>query len=139
MADAGLEIPPGYVRHGPHVRDGGAAPRRASCVGRRDPPTAIFASSDTQALGVLEAARTAGLRVPGDVSVVGFDDVEVSGYVGLTTVRQPLFESGALGARLLLEALGGEGRPLGECTSCRLELVERSTTAPRPRVTETGP
>jgi DNA-binding LacI/PurR family transcriptional regulator len=97
---------------------------------RPGPPTAIFASSDTQALGALEAVRTAGLRVPADVSVVGFDDVEASGYVGLTTVRQPLFESGSLAATLLLGLLddGEVSSPLVH--QLDLELVVRSTTAP---------
>ena len=64
------------------------------------------------------------------MSVVGFDDVEVSGYAGLTTVRQPLFESGQLAARLLLESLAAE-EPLGESLHrLDLELVVRSTTAP---------
>ena len=70
--------------------------------------------------------------MPGDVSVVGFDDVEVSGYAGLTTVRQPLFESGRLAAELLLESLAAE-EPLGESEHrLDLELVVRSTTAPPP-------
>ena len=99
-------------------------------LGRRDPPTAIFASSDTQALGVLEAVRTAGLRVPGDVSVVGFDDVEVSGYVGLTTVRQPLFESGSLAPCCCSASLGDDEVPGPLVHRLDLELVERSTTAP---------
>ena len=53
-----------------------------------EPPTAIFAASDTQALGVLEAARSAGLAVPQDLSVIGYDDIEIAKYLGLTTVRQ---------------------------------------------------
>ena len=113
MADAGVDFPAGYVRHGPHVR---AVARRLTegLLAAADRPTAVFASSDVQALGVLEAARAAGLDVPGDVSVVGFDDVEVSGYVGLTTVRQPLFESGKVAARILLAALeeGTSPRPM---------------------------
>jgi DNA-binding LacI/PurR family transcriptional regulator len=90
----------------------------------------VFASSDVQALGVLEAARAAGLDVPGDVSVVGFDDVEVSGYAGLTTVRQPLFESGKVAAGILLDALGDGHLPEPREHRLGLELVERSTTAP---------
>jgi LacI family transcriptional regulator, galactose operon repressor len=129
MADAGLEIPPGYVRHGPHVRDV-ARHLAGELIRRPDPPTAIFASSDTQALGALEAVRTAGLRVPADVSVVGFDDVEVSGYVGLTTVRQPLFESGSLAATLLLGLLDDDEVPSPLVHRLDLELVVRSTTAP---------
>lgn len=91
-----------------------------------DPPTAIFASSDLQALGVLEAADQVGIGVPDDLSVIGFDDVEVARYVGLTTVAQPLESSGAQGAELLMEAMGGAPRQ-----ACRLELklVRRSTTS----------
>jgi LacI family transcriptional regulator len=129
MADAGLEIPPGYVCHGPHVRDV-ARHLVGELIGRPDPPTAIFASSDTQALGALEAVRAAGLRVPADVSVVGFDDVEVSGYVGLTTVRQPLFESGSLAATLLLGLLDDGEVPSPLVHRLDLDLVVRSTTAP---------
>jgi LacI family transcriptional regulator len=97
-------------------------------LARRHPPTAIFAASDTQALGVLEAARSAGMRVPGDLSVVGFDDIEVSSYAGLTTVRQPLYESGLKAAALLLEAL--ETGPLAPVEhELPLELITRETTA----------
>jgi DNA-binding LacI/PurR family transcriptional regulator len=129
MTNAGMKIPPGYVCHGPHVR---TVARRLTeqLLARRDRPTAVFASSDVQALGVLEAVRAAGLEVPGDVSVVGFDDVEVSGYAGLTTVRQPLFESGKVAARILLEALEDGHLPEPREHLLGLELVERSTTAP---------
>ena len=91
----------------------------------------MFASSDSQALGVLEAVRAAGLDVPGDMSVMGFDDVEVSGYAGLTTVRQPLFESG-LAAGLLLDTVDAEHPPDARTHQLSIELVERSTTAPPP-------
>jgi DNA-binding LacI/PurR family transcriptional regulator len=129
MTNAGVKIPAGYVCHGPHVR---TIARRLTeqLLARPDRPTAVFASSDVQALGVLEAARAAGLDVPADVSVVGFDDVEVSGYAGLTTVRQPLFESGKLAARILLDALEDGHLPEPGEHRLGLELVERSTTAP---------
>ena len=71
----------------------------------------MFAASDVQALGVLEAARGLGIDVPEQLSVIGFDDIEIASYVGLTTVRQPLFESGRRGAELLLQALAGEPAP----------------------------
>ena len=75
-----------------------AATRRATslvgCSSRTDDPTAIFAASDTQALGVIAAAHELGLHVPDDLSVIGYDDIEAADYVGLTTVRQQLFESG---------------------------------------------
>jgi DNA-binding LacI/PurR family transcriptional regulator len=94
-------------------------------------PTAIFAASDTQAIGVLEAARALGIAVPGELSVIGFDDIEVASYVGLTTVRQPLLESGRRGATLLLERLAqGSVEPLRELLP--LELVVRTSTGPAP-------
>jgi DNA-binding LacI/PurR family transcriptional regulator len=68
-------------------------------------PTAIFAMSDIQAVGCIEAIREAGLRVPEDISVIGFDDVQLSRYIGLTTIRQHLEQSGYLGMQVLLEML----------------------------------
>jgi LacI family transcriptional regulator len=131
LADAGLPARESLVRYGPHDR---VVARRLTeqLLAQRTPPTAVFASSDVQALGVLEGARAAGLGVPRDLSVVGFDDIEISGYAGITTVRQPLFESGHLGATLLLRALEGERVPAVE-HELTLELIERSTTAPPPR------
>jgi DNA-binding LacI/PurR family transcriptional regulator len=67
-----------------------------------DRPTAIFAASDTQALGVLEAAQDCGLQVPEELSVIGFDDIEISEYIGLTTIRQLLYESGKRGVKSYL-------------------------------------
>jgi LacI family transcriptional regulator len=113
------------VRRGPH---GARHAHRmaAELLALADRPTAIFAASDRQALGVLEAAEAAGLDVPGDLSVVGFDDVEVARWAGLTTVSQPLERSGEAGAELMLAAIAGE--PIPSCC-LGLELVERSTCA----------
>ncbi len=94
-----------------------------------DRPTAIFAASDTQAVGVLEAAREAGLRVPEDLSVIGYDDIEIADIMGLTTMRQMLFESGQRGVELLLETLENPDiKPVYEVLPT--ELVVRGTTAP---------
>jgi len=93
------------------------------------PPTAIFAASDDQALGVLEAARAAGRRVPEELSVIGYDDIEIAAYVGLTTIRQQLYESGRRGVELLLEMLQGK-RSEPVCETLPTELVVRRTTAP---------
>jgi DNA-binding LacI/PurR family transcriptional regulator len=92
-------------------------------------PTAIFAASDTQAVGVLEAARNAGLRVPEDLSVIGYDDIEIADIMGLTTMRQMLFESGQRGVELLLETLENSHiEPVHEVLPT--ELIVRGTTAP---------
>ena len=129
LAAAGIKPRRSFVRYGAHDRTV-ARGLAARLLALRPPPTAVFASSDVQAFGVLEAARAAGLTVPGDLSVVGFDDIEVSSYAGLTTVRQPLFESGRLGARVLLDALAGESRPAPVRHPLPLELIVRTTTAP---------
>jgi DNA-binding LacI/PurR family transcriptional regulator len=92
-------------------------------------PTAIFAASDTQALGVLAAAHEAGLNVPDDLSVVGYDDIEAAEYVGLTTVRQQLVESGRRGAELLMAELAGRSAT-APAVALAPQLVTRSTTAP---------
>ena len=130
LAAAGIEVREDYVREGtrlPHV----ARAVAAELLSLPERPTAVFAASDTQAIGVLEAARTLGISVPGELSVIGFDDIEVASYVGLTTVRQPLVESGRRGARILLDVLAGRSvAPLRELLP--LELVVRSTTGPAP-------
>jgi LacI family transcriptional regulator len=101
------------------------------------PPTAIFASSDAAAFGGLAAARERGLRVPDDLSVLGFDDiveassvgVGLSGGVGLSTVRQPLREMGRVAVQRLLALLADRSRPAARVVM-ETELVVRSTTAP---------
>ena len=95
-----------------------------------EPPTAIFASSDQMALGVYEAARQRGLRVPADLSVVGFDDLPEARWSSppLTTVRQPLADMGGLAARTVLRLSRGEPieTPRVELAT---ELVVRESTA----------
>ena len=130
LSRAGIDVRPEYVREGTrllHVARGIAA----ELLALPERPTAIFAASDTQAFGAIEAARALGIRVPEELSVIGFDDIEAAGYVGLTTVRQPLVESGRRGARLLLEVLAGHPvAPLHELLP--LELIVRGTTGPAP-------
>lgn len=92
-------------------------------------PTAIFAMSDTQAVGCILAIREAGLRVPEAISVIGFDDVQMSRYLGLTTVRQHLEQSGYLGMQLLLDMLTSQVNVVPRRLP-PLELVVRGTTQP---------
>jgi DNA-binding LacI/PurR family transcriptional regulator len=94
-----------------------------------DPPTAIFAFSDTQAIGVLEAAREEGLRVPEDLSVIGYDDIEIAEYLHLTTIRQSLFQTGVDGGEMLLQAMATNNQHPQESV-LPTELVVRRTTAP---------
>ena len=96
-------------------------------------PTAVFASSDEMAFGVMLAAQQAGIRVPDDVSVIGIDNHDMSVTYGLTTMAQDPYVHGMLGARLLLDELR-DGRPTRR-TSIRAdaELLVRSSTGPAPR------
>jgi len=126
---AGLGLDPELVQIGPHSADA-ARHLAAELLGRRQRPTAVFAHSDTQALGVLEAARDLGVHVPRDLSVIGFDDIESARHAGLTTVRQPLYESGRRGGGLLLESMQGAIPPDPTRIELPLETVVRRTTAP---------
>ncbi|MFD7947844.1 substrate-binding domain-containing protein, partial [Streptomyces sp. NPDC059744] len=94
------------------------------------PPTAIFAGNDLQALGVYEAARELGLRIPEDLSVVGFDDLPLTRWIGppLTTVRQPLIEMAETAARLVLDLSRGQ-QPATTRVDLATNLVVRSSTA----------
>jgi DNA-binding LacI/PurR family transcriptional regulator len=123
-AGAGLPLRPEWVIRRPHGRES-ARDGAAELLAAADRPTAIFATSDVQAIGVLEAAQAAGIDVPGRLSVIGFDDIEAAGYTGLTTIAQPLEESGALGAQLLLRALAGDAV---ESRRLPLAIVERAST-----------
>jgi LacI family transcriptional regulator len=106
------------------------APRLLSLPER---PTAIFAASDELARGVIEAARSFGMSVPDDLSVVGFDDTEIARIASppLTTVRQPLQEMGAVALRTVLRLVAGEKIDSNH-VELATELVVRASTAPAP-------
>ena len=91
-----------------------------------DRPTAVFVAADVMAFGALRAIREAGLRSR-DIEVVGFDDIESSAYVGLTTLRQPMYEMGKLATELLVRRLESPGAPASH-TVFAPELVVRETT-----------
>ena len=103
-------------------------------VKRRGEFTAIFAFNDPSAIGAMRALHEAGLRVPEDVSVVGFDDIDSAAFhnPGLTTIRQPLRSMGAIAARSLLAHLSGSER-VGAQISVDPELVVRQSTGRAPR------
>jgi LacI family xylobiose transport system transcriptional regulator len=129
MTSAGLEVDPSLVAYGDFHVEGGYE-WAMEALRRTDRPTAVFAGSDLQALGVLEAAGALGLRTPEDLSVVGYDDVPVAKWSrpALTTVHQPLRKMAEAASEMLLRLHAGEH------TTTRLELatslVVRKSTAP---------
>ncbi|MCP2095810.1 MULTISPECIES: LacI family DNA-binding transcriptional regulator [Actinosynnema] len=128
---AGIGVDPALVRHG-DFRHGGGMRAATGLLALPDPPTAVFAGNDEQALGVIEAARVAGLPVPEALSVVGFDDLPVAVWSSpaLTTVRQPLAEMGRHAGRMLADLVAG--RPLGaQRVELATELVVRASTGAR--------
>jgi len=131
LTAAGIRVEPALIRRGPHD-SAVAAEHAAQLLKSPDPPSAVFAASDTQAIGVLAAADRLGVAVPERLSVVGFDDIESAAFLGLSTVRQPLALSGAEGARRLCARLRGERvRPLRQ--ELPIELMARGSSAePRP-------
>lgn len=131
LAAAGCVPPEHRIRTGQHGTDTASRLGHELLAGP-DRPTAIFAASDTQAMGAVLAARELGLRVPEDVSVLGFDDIEAAAHVGLSTVRQPLQDSGRLAAELLLRELGDPGTVPPDIHVLPLDVVARNTTGPAP-------
>jgi len=104
-------------------------------LGRQPRPTALLAMSDQLALGALDAARALGLRVPDDVSVVGFDDIPAAARAEprLTTVRQPHIEKGQRAGQLLIEAVRGSGPGQPAAVILPTEVIVRDSTARVPR------
>ncbi|MCK5427900.1 MAG: LacI family DNA-binding transcriptional regulator [Anaerolineales bacterium] len=127
LEDAGISYRHDYHGQGEHGRYE-AHRLSKQMLSLPDRPTAIFAASDTQAMGVMEAARELKMRIPDDLSVIGYDDIEVAEYLGLTTIRQLLFESGQRGVDILLNALENPSKgPV--CEKLPTELIVRQTTA----------
>jgi len=128
LDEASISFTPEYHREVPHDRD--AAKHVALDILQLPPrPTAIFASSDTQAIGVMDAAKELHIRIPEDLSLIGFDDVRDSEYVNLTTIKQPLFSSGVTGSELLLKIISNEAEENLHIIQ-NLGLVNRGSTAP---------
>jgi LacI family xylobiose transport system transcriptional regulator len=130
MAMAGLEVDPSLIAFGDFHAEGGNAHAKR-LLERDDRPTAIFAGSDLQALGVLDAARVCGLRVPEDLSVVGYDDLDIAKWTSpaLTTVRQPLREMAEQAAQLILK-LREDDTPTPTRLELSTTLIVRASTAP---------
>ena len=127
---AGLPIDPALIRNGAfEIADG--VTHGTELLRLPDPPTAIFALNDGMAIGVYKAASQAGLRIPDDLSVVGFDDHPLDGWIvpSLTTVHQPLTDMGATAARMVLDLASGTPLPSNR-VELATELMVRDSTAP---------
>jgi len=127
---AGVEATEDLIRYGDFQVAGGER-AAAGLLDLDDPPTAIFAGSDQQAYGVYQQARTRRLRVPDDLSVVGFDDVELCQWLSppLTTVRQPLVEMAREATRMVLDLERHGAAPVPRI-ELATTLIERASTAP---------
>lgn len=104
-------------------------------LGRAEPPTGVYAASDEMAIAFIKRVRQAGLRLPCDLSVIGFDGIKFSHYCEptLTTIHQPFKEIGRIGASMLLEMMAEPGKPQPEWTRIPVPLIPRDSTGPAPR------
>jgi len=132
MASAGLEVRPEWIRYGDFHVEGGYR-HAVELLDLAERPTAIFAGSDLQALGVYDVARTRGIRIPDELSVVGFDDIPLTEWVSprMTSVLQPLGEMGREAARLGIRLADGPILPTPHL-ELATRLVVRESTAPPP-------
>jgi DNA-binding LacI/PurR family transcriptional regulator len=131
LAGAGVLPDRCLVRYSDFRISGGRA-EAAALLDLPDPPTAVFAFNDSMAIGVMQEATARGLRVPGDLSVVGFDDTVEAAVVvpGLTTVRQPLAEMGRTAAQMLGELIEGAALRTNRIELSTELIIRESTAAP---------
>ena len=129
MADSGLPVPIEYDVDGEYTVRGGSS-AMAELLSLPTPPTAVFAQSDEMAAGAMQTMRRMGVRVPDDISIVGFDDHELAEVLDLTTMAQPVAQRGEIAVRAVLQALAdghSQTEPGRELVHTR--LVVRSSTA----------
>jgi LacI family transcriptional regulator len=126
MRAAGLR--PDVVTDSRYSEESGARAMSEILARGQERPTAIFGANDMLAVGAMVFAHSAGLSVPGDIAIAGFDDIPAAKLLGLTTVRQPEFDLGALAARTLVERLQPGGLKLhGQSLKLKFEIMKRSS------------
>ncbi len=126
LASAGIELSGEYVRLVPDEQD--SIHRATEALMKLPiPPTAIFGGLEVYALGALKAARQLGVKVPEQLAVIGFDDLDLAEYADLSTIRQHLDESGRLAVEILLAQISDSSRPV-QHVRLPLKLIERQTT-----------
>jgi LacI family transcriptional regulator len=123
----GIEYRPDYEQAGDFYRESGEHSMQA-LLALPEPPTAVFVASDMMAVGALEAVREAGLRIPEDVAIVGFDDIQLASFVDppLTTIRQDRVGLGQAAGQALVEQIENPDRPLAALT-LPVELIVRQS------------
>jgi DNA-binding LacI/PurR family transcriptional regulator len=126
IEEAGLSLPEEYVRLGPCSYES-AKDIAHQMLTLPTPPTAIFSATDLQAMGVLKAAAAMGRRIPQDLAILGFDNLDIAEYVGLSTINQPLDESGKIAVELLLNRITNPETALRH-VNLPLTIIERETT-----------
>jgi LacI family transcriptional regulator len=128
LEERGLTVEPSLIRVGDFTTQGGFREGLHLLSDSQSRPSAIFAGSDLQAMGVYEAARRLNIRIPQDLSVIGFDDLQLSGYMGpaLTTIRQPLRDMAASATEMLIECRTGE--EAAKRTILPTTLIQRDST-----------
>ncbi len=128
LAAAGIDVDPTLLRVADYRQEGAAEPAR-ELLSLPDRPTAVFAANDLSAIGTLDVAAELGLSVPGDLSVVGFDNVPESALTTppLTTIAQPMQRMGSEAVTLLIRLMSGDD-PGGTHVRLPVELVERGST-----------
>jgi LacI family transcriptional regulator len=133
LAAAGLQLRPDFVAQGAYTFESGMS-CGSGLLGRAERPTAIFCANDEMACGLLHAARHAGLRVPEDLSVVGFDDFQIATQVfpTLTTLHSPIRAIGMLAAQKLFDGAADPKPPGGDRSAPLPQLVVRQSSGPAP-------
>lgn len=127
LLEAGITFDSRLVKQGDGTPAGGAAAMTQLLAEQGRSWSAVFCYNDLTAVGALKTLREASLHVPRDVSVLGFDDISLSSYVNLTTVRQPKFQMGGLATEMILKRI--EGRGIVTSVTVPGELIIRGTTA----------
>ena len=128
LAQAGIEIDETLILPGDFSTKTGYE-RALELLALSSPPTAIFASNDQSAIGVLQAADKLGLRVPEDFSLIGFDNISEAGYLGLTTIDQHLSEMGYIATQMLIKLVNGEQLD-SKVYKMPTKLIERKSCIP---------
>ena len=125
LNSARLDVPEEFIRLAPY-NQGQARQVASELLNAPDPPTAIFAATDLQALGVVKTARNLGIKVPDELAIMGFDDLDMAEFEDLTTIRQHLDKSGRLAVEILLSHIADNSRPV-QHVQLPLLVIERIT------------